>query len=127
MKYLLDTHIILWYFTGSKELSKAAKSIIEDADTQKYVSIASFWEFAIKYSKGKLQFDGGLACLWEMVSQNGFIILPIEKSHLTDIIQLPFLHRDPFDRLLVATAQADDMTILTADENIHKYDVSSVW
>jgi PIN domain nuclease of toxin-antitoxin system len=127
MKYLLDTHVFLWYFDDSDKLGKAVADIIEDANVQKYVSIASLWEFAIKYDTGKLQFDGGLSRLWEMVTKNGFIIQPIEHSHIAGIIRLPYIHRDPFDRLLVATARADGMTLLTADENIHKYDVPSVW
>jgi len=127
MKYLLDTHTFLWYFKGSGLLSETAVNIIEDADLQKCVSVASLWEFAIKYSMGKLQFDGGLPHLWEMIAGNRFAILPILKPHLAGIVQLPFIHRDPFDRLLVATAQVDGMTILTADENIRQYEVLSVW
>ena len=127
MKYLLDTHIVLWYFRGAKELSKTVKSIIEDADTQKYVSVASLWDFAIKHSQGKLQFDGGFSHLLEMLTKNGFVILPITTSHLTGIIHLSFIHRDPFDRLLVAAAKTEGMTILTADENIHQYEVSTMW
>ena len=95
---------------------------------QKYVSIASLWEFSIKYSMGKLEFDGGLLNLWEMISRNEFIILPIKRQHLENIITgLPFHHRDPFDRIIIATVLAEDLTILTTDENIQKYDVKWVW
>jgi PIN domain nuclease of toxin-antitoxin system len=127
MKYLLDTHTFLWYFEDSEKLSETTASIIEDTSVQKYVSIASLWEFSVKYSMGKLRFDGGLAHLWQMGSKNGFTILPIMLPHLVGIIPLPFIHRDPFDRLLIAVATADDMTLLTADENIRKYDVPTVW
>ena len=128
MKYLLDTHAFLWYFEDSKKLSETAANIIEDADMQKYVSIASLWEFSIKYSMGKLKFDGGLSNLWEMISRNEFIILPIKQQHLENIISgLAFYHRDPFDRLIIATALTEDLTILTTDENIQKYDVSWIW
>jgi len=128
MNYLLDTHAFLWYFDDSRDLSETVADIIEDGDTQKYVSIASMWEFSIKYSLGKLAFDGGLAHLWEMVSQNGFTVLPITPPHLEKLVSgLPFHHRDPFDRLIVATAQAEGLTVLTADEDIHKYDVLWVW
>jgi PIN domain nuclease of toxin-antitoxin system len=98
-----------------------------DAYTQKYVSIASIWEFAIKYGMGKIQFDGGLRHLWDLITQYNFTILPITKPYLAVMIELPFIHRDPFDRMLIATAKAENMSILTADENIHKYDVASVW
>ncbi|MCL2358066.1 MAG: type II toxin-antitoxin system VapC family toxin [Defluviitaleaceae bacterium] len=128
MKYLLDTHAFLWYFWDSAELSACASNIIEDGNVQKYISIASLWEFAIKYSMRKLSFDGGVTHLWEMLSQNGFVILPITRSHLELLIsELPFHHRDPFDRLIIATAKAEDLTIVTIDENIQKYDVPWVW
>ena len=127
MKYLLDTHAFLWYFENSDKLSETVASIIENADEPKFVSIASLWEFAIKYGLGKLHFDGGYSHLWEMITKNGFTILPIAQSHLAGIIQMPLIHRDPFDRLLVATAKAEGMTFLTADDNIHQYDVPFVW
>jgi len=127
MRYLLDTHAFLHYFEDSDKLSETAANIIENADVRKYVSIASLWEFAIKYSIGNLRFDGGFSRLYEMITKNGFTILPITQSYLAGIIDLPFIHRDPFDRLLIATAKADGMTILTTDENIQKYDVPSIW
>jgi len=128
MKYLLDTHVFLWYFWDSKDLSDCASDIIEDNYAQKYVSIASLWEFSVKYSMGKLAFDGGLAYLWDMLSQNNFIILPITQLQLETLIsEIPFHHRDPFDRLIIATAKAEDLTIVTVDENIQKYDVSWTW
>jgi len=89
--------------------------------------MASLWEFSIKYSMGNLQFEGGLYRLCEIIEQSGFIVLPITQPYLVCVIELPFLHRDPFDRLLIATAKVESMTILTADANIHKYDVPSVW
>jgi len=128
MRYLLDTHAFLWYFWDSKDLSECASEIIENNTVEKYISIASLWEFSIKYSMGKLTFDGGLTHLWEMLSKNGFIILPITQSQLETLIaELPLHHRDPFDRLIIATAKAEDMTIVTIDENIHKYDVHWIW
>jgi PIN domain nuclease of toxin-antitoxin system len=127
MKYLLDTHVFLWYFEDSDKLSETAANIIENTKAEKYVSIASLWEFSIKYSMNKLEFEGGLSQLWKMISQNGFIILPITQFHLERIVSLPFYHRDPFDRLIIATAQAENTFLVTADENIHKYDVKYVW
>ena len=127
MRYLLDTHAFLHYFNDSDKLSETAAVIIEDADAQKYVSMASLWEFAIKYSLGNIRFDGGLSRLCEMITKNGFTFLPITQLHISGLIELPYIHRDPFDRLLIATAKAEGMTILTADENIPKYDVPSVW
>ena len=92
MKYLLDTHVFLWYFWDSKDLSENASNIIENDDVQKYVSIASLWEFSIKYSMRKLIFDGGLTHLWDMLSQNGFIVLPITQPQLEILISDLPLH-----------------------------------
>jgi len=116
MKYLLDTHTFLWCFEGSEKLSNIAKDILFDIDIKKYISIASLWEFSIKYSIGKLPFDGGFPHLCELIWRYDFIILPVTHSHLAAVIDLPFIHRDPFDRLLVAAAVTDELTILTADE-----------
>jgi PIN domain nuclease of toxin-antitoxin system len=128
MKYLLDTHAFLWYFNDSENLSDIAAGIIEDASAEKYVSIASLWEFSIKYSMKKIAFDGGLSNLWRMLSQNGFKILPITQMHLENIIvALPFHHRDPFDRVIIATAKAENLVIVTIDENIQKYDIPCMW
>jgi len=127
MKILLDTHAFLWYFDDSDKLSKKAADIIENRGVQKYVSIACYWEFTIKYGIGRLKFDGGPPQLWNMILQNGFTILPITQPYIEKTIHLPLIHRDPFDRLLVATAITDGLTILTADENIHKYDAISTW
>ena len=127
MKYLLDTHAFLWCFEGSNKINETVKNIIRDMDMQRYVSIASLWEFSIKHSMGKLGFEGDLHRLYAIITKHNLTILPISQPHLEKLIRLPFLHRDPFDRLLVATAQADGMTLLTADENIRKYDVSFLW
>ena len=127
MKFLLDTHAFIWGCEDSDKLGYTAKKIINSLDEQKHISVASIWEFAIKYSMGKLKFEGGLPRLYEIVSRYGLTILPITETHLANVIDLPFIHRDPFDRLLVATAKADDMTILTADDYIRKYDVLWAW
>ena len=127
MRYLLDTHAFLWHFEGSDRLSGNARTITRDTNIPKYVSVASLWEFVIKYSMGKLQFEGGFSRLLELIAKSGFIVLPLSESYLTELLELPFIHRDPFDRMLVATAKADGMTILTTDENICKYDVPSLW
>ena len=127
MKYLIDTHAFLWCVEGSNKLSETVKTIIRDENKQRYISMASLWEFSIKHSMGKLGFEGDLARLYSIIKQYDLSVLPILQPHLEKLIHLPFLHRDPFDRLLVATAQADEMTLLTADENIRKYEVSCFW
>jgi PIN domain nuclease of toxin-antitoxin system len=127
MRRLLDTHTLLWYFEDSDRLPDSIAAEIESAETHGFVSVASLWEFAIKHSMGKLHFDGGISAFWKMVTANEFGILQINEPYLIKLSGLPFLHRDPFDRLLVATAMVEDMAILTADESIRQYDVKCVW
>ena len=127
MRYLLDTHTAIWALGDKARLSETAKSIIDDVSIPLYVSVASAWEVAIKVSIGKLNFVGGSAFFLEKMQYNGIEILAIADSHLEHLEKLPFIHRDPFDRLLIATAKSENMIILTADENIQKYDTPWVW
>ena len=127
MKCLLDAHTVLWLTGNVPRLSEKAKSAILDPTNKKFVSIASAWEIAIKISVGKLKIDGGVMEFFRMVDENGFIFLPIKKEHVEHIQTLPLHHRDPFDRMLVAIAASEGMSLITADENIHLYDISWVW
>jgi PIN domain nuclease of toxin-antitoxin system len=129
MRYLLDTHTVLWFLEDSEKLSEQAAAIIEDNQDQGGIgiSVASLWEFTIKHNLGKLRFDGGVANLRAMIESNEWDVMPIAQSHLEGLSNLPFLHRDPFDRLLISTARSEGMTLVTADENIHGYDVRWIW
>jgi PIN domain nuclease of toxin-antitoxin system len=129
VRYLLDTHAILWFLEDSEKLSEQAAAVIESGEAQNsmVISVVSLWEFAIKHSLGKLRFEGGVTNLRAMIDANGWEVLSIAQSHLEGLSDLPFLHRDPFDRLLIATALSEGMTIVTADENIRGYDVRWVW
>jgi len=125
--YLLDTHTAIWFFNGDSALSMEAKQVILNNTNRKYVSMVSAWEIAIKISLGKLDFNGRSAGFVSLAENNGFIIIPIETEHLTVLESLPLIHSDPFDRLLTATAIAEQMTLITADKNIHKYTVPHIW
>ncbi|MCL2095699.1 MAG: type II toxin-antitoxin system VapC family toxin [Oscillospiraceae bacterium] len=125
-KYLLDTCVVLWIAENSPLISQKARQIL-CKDDLKYVSIASAWEAAIKISKGKLGLTGGLAEFYGIIDYNELEILPVKKEYLSHLTDMPFIHKDPFDRLLVSTAIADNLTIITSDENIQKYDVEWVW
>jgi PIN domain nuclease of toxin-antitoxin system len=127
MKYLLDTHVVLWIAENSPLLSDKVKEVVLSTTAEKYVSIASAWEVAIKLGTKKLQLTGGLQEFYRMTDDNGFIMLPVEREYLQQIPNLPDHHRDPFDRLLLATAIVEEMTIITIDENMHKYTVPSLW
>ena len=126
-RYLLDTHTAIWFFNGDEALSETAKQTILDTSNSKYLSMTSAWELAIKIGIGKLDFVGKVAGFVHLAENNGFTVIPITTSHLTIYESLPFIHKDPFDRLLVATAISEQMTIITADENIARYDVFYVW
>ena len=125
--YLLDTHAAMWFFNGDAKLSKTAEQIIRDLSNPVYISIASAWEIAIKTGLGKLDFDGKVAGFIRLAQTNHIAILPIKTAHLTALETLPQIHRDPFDRLLMATALAERMTLVTRDENIARYTVPQIW
>jgi len=125
--YLLDTHTAIWFFNGDDKISQTAKSAILDLSNRKFISIASAWELVIKIGIGKLNFEGKAAGFIRLAESNGIIILPIKTSYLTSLETLPLIHRDPFDRLIVATALDEQMTIITADVDIAKYPVSHIW
>ena len=127
MNLLLDTHTVLWLAGNSPKLSQTAKDAIFHEGNQKFVSMASAWEVAIKNSIGKFRLTDGVAEFYKMVESNGFLLLPIERSHVSKVESLPFHHRDPFDRLLVAAAQCEGLAIVTADENIPAYGVPCIW
>jgi len=126
-RYLLDTHTAIWYFNGDKALSKTAKEIILELSNQIFLSVSSAWELAIKISLGKLEFKGHVARFIHLAETYGFSILPIKTAHLTILESLPLLHRDPFDRLLIATAISEQMTLIRADKNIAQYNIPLIW
>ena len=126
-RYLLDTHTAIWFFNGDVRLSASARSIICDQSNLMYLSIASAWEVAIKFRLGKLDIDGSTADFIQDAESASITLLPIKPAHLNALETLPMIHRDPFDRLLIATALAEAMTLVTADENIEKYDVRQLW
>jgi len=117
----------MWFFNGDNAISDTASQIILDLSNVKYLSIASAWELAIKIGLGKLEFSGKSKGFISLAENNGFTILLIKPSHLTALETLPMIHRDPFDRLLIATALAEEMTLITVDENIQQYKVSQIW
>ena len=129
MKYLLDTHAILWYLFGDSRLSENARKKIESNEC--YFSYASFWEISIKQSKKKLEFSHTVFEIEEKCRESGFINLPVSLSDFDKVRNLPFQdnvkHNDPFDRLLISQAQNNDMTIITCDEKIPLYNVKTVW
>ena len=128
MRFLLDTHTAFWYFEGNQELSASAKAVIEDSGNEIYVSIVSAWEIAIKRSLDREKTSlCSVAEFFDEVAASGFELLTLEPYHVRTVEPLPYHHRDPFDRLLIATAIAEDMTFLSTDENVPKYAVKWLW
>ena len=126
--YLLDTHTTIWSLTDDEsKLSRKAKSIISDTSNPLCVSIASLWEISIKVSTGKANFDGNINAFHSLLCDNGIELIGIYPTHLGIVETLPFIHRDPFDRVIIATAKIEKMTIITADKNIQKYDIPWIW
>ena len=128
MRVLLDTHAFLWFVAGNPRFSAHARQIIEDRDTESLFSIASVWEIAIKVSLGKLALHVPFpALIPEQLSSNGIALLTITVSHTLRIAQLPSIHRDPFDRMLVAQAITEGLPIISADSIFDAYPVTRIW
>jgi len=126
MKYLLDTHAIIWCIDKQvSKLSPKAREIILNPRNTIYISVASLWEIAIKSNLGKL--DLSVDFLLNELEQSEFGLLQIKNSYLRGLETLPQIHKDPFDRLIISTAQAEGATLLTADENIQEYDIKWAW
>ncbi|MCL2054087.1 MAG: type II toxin-antitoxin system VapC family toxin [Oscillospiraceae bacterium] len=127
MKCLLDTQIILWLFENNVKLSEKAKINVFNPANQCFVSVISLWEVALKMNIGKYKFPGGFSALRQLVYDNYFEVLPIKDEHIEKLFTLPFHHRDPFDRLIIGAALAENMTLITSDEEIQKYEVEWVF
>ena len=128
MRQLLDTHSFLWFIMGSSRLSTKVQALIEDENNENLLSVASVWEMAIKYSLGKLNlslpFD---LFIKQQLNLNDIGLLDININHISVVAALPFHHRDPFDRLLIAQAMVERLPILSADSVFAAYGVELFW
>ena len=129
MRLLLDTHSFLWFIGGSTSLSPTVRSLIEDASNQPFLSVASLlWEMAIKVSLGKMSLARPFEVLIpQQMGLNGINLLGIEMEHTAVVSKLPFHHRDPFDRLLIAQAMVEQMPIVSVDADFDAYNVERLW
>jgi PIN domain nuclease of toxin-antitoxin system len=128
MMVLLDTHTLLWWIAEDARLSHRARDVMADGRNAVLVSAASGWEIAIKAGLGRIELPRPVGpFLSEQLRQNQMDVLPIQMSHALRVQELPPLHRDPFDRMLVAQAQLERLPILTADPSIARYDVETLW
>jgi PIN domain nuclease of toxin-antitoxin system len=127
---LLDTHVLLWYVLDDARLSDTARQLIQDADSEVLVSPASFWEIAIKVSIGKLTLHASFQDFFALCfDRYGFVLLSIEPAHIARVAVLPFPgpHKDPFDRLLVAQALVEGLTLISADDALDVYAARRLW
>jgi PIN domain nuclease of toxin-antitoxin system len=128
MKLLLDTHAFLWFIMGNPNLSANARALIEDQANEKFLSVAGLWEIAIKVSIGKLALSAPFDTLIpQQLNVNGFELLNLEILHTAALISLPFHHRDPFDRLLIAQAMVEQMQIVSIDSTFDAYPIKRLW
>ena len=128
MRVLLDTHSFLWSITGDDRLSKTAKKTFLNPDNNLYFSAASFWEICIKLSLGKLSLKRGwFKTIQEEMRINAVQWLPVEMQHCVELTKLPFHHRDPFDRMLIAQAMAEYLQLLSRDGRLSAYEIERIW
>lgn len=128
MKLLLDTHTLLWFLSDDARLSNAAKQAIEDIRNQRWLSPISLLEIAVKVGLGKLTLDRPFGELFpRQLESNDIGLLKIEVRHVAPLVALPLHHRDPFDRLLIATALTDQLTLVSADQAFDRYGITRLW
>jgi PIN domain nuclease of toxin-antitoxin system len=127
MDILLDTHAILWYITGDKQLPNKMVDIINDTSNRCFISIASIWEVVIKLSLDKLNIKGGFDTIEDFIENNDFEILPIDFDDTKTLLGLELIHRDPFDRMIISQAITSGLKIITKDRHIKKYNVDIIW
>ncbi len=128
MRLLLDTHALLWFLLNDARLSGSARSLITDPENDMFVSPASYWEIAIKISLGKYTLGEDFTEFMEnQIAENELTLLPITVKHTAVVATLPFHHRDPFDRLLIAQAMTENVPLLSADAVFDLYPVRRMW
>jgi PIN domain nuclease of toxin-antitoxin system len=128
MNALLDTHAFLWWIADDPRLSETARGFIADGTNEIFFSVVSTWEIVVKAAAGRIE-PPEIApdLIPHHVTHNGFEILSVRLAHALGVAELPPVHRDPFDRLLIAQAQAEGLAILTDDSHIEKYRVNVIW
>jgi PIN domain nuclease of toxin-antitoxin system len=127
MNFLIDTHVLLWYLEGNSSLPGKIRKDIDNPEHNIFISIGSFWELAIKLASGKINTKITLAQIEEDIVTREFEVLNISFQHLDTLMGLPKVHGDPFDRLMIARAITESLTILSADRQFKDYPVDVVW
>ena len=128
MDLLVDTHAIIWMSSQPHRLSPTVRALLEDENNAVSVSMISFWDMAIKISLGKLDLSAGwMGKLQDFMRDNAVFNLPLRPEHCTTLASLPFLHRDPFDRMLIAQALTEKQTLISKDRSMSSYEIEVIW
>lgn len=127
MRYLLDTHALIWFLNGDKALSAKARKLIEADQAENYISIVTLWEIAIKLSLDRLELYSSFSEIGQVIDENNFIILPITLKDTVILSNLPFHHRDPFDRMIISQGINNKLTVISKDSHFNHYDIKVVW
>lgn len=126
MNLLLDTHSFIWFINGDRQLSKETEAVIKNRRNKCFLSVASLWEMAIKVSLGKLELKSNFDSILEFMIYNEIDLLPITFEHICRLSELEFIHRDPFDRILICQTQIENLYLVTKDKIIQKYNVRTI-
>lgn len=127
MRFLIDTHIFIWFINGDNQLPSPVLSQIENPQNTCMISIASIWEMGIKYGMGRLELNNDFSAINRFLYDNSIQILPVNFEHIQKLTELPFHHRDPFDRVIIAQAISEQMSIITKDELFSHYSINILW
>ena len=128
MNLLLDTHAFLWLRNAPEKVSKKVLAAYFDVNNNVFLSMASVWEMQIKYQLGKLELDLPLKTMIQaQCMNNGLQVLPIEPAHIFALAELPFHHKDPFDRMILIQAKLENLRLASADTVFHHYDIELFW
>ena len=126
-KFLIDTHTFIWLIEDDSKLPHSSKQLIDDLDNDVYISIASLWEMAIKISIGKLKLAGVLSQAIDELYARNIKILPIDLLHILRVQNLPFYHKDPFDRIIIAQSLVENITLISVDDVFDNYGIKRLF
>ena len=127
MAFLLDTHTFMWFLEDDKSLPSKSRNAIKDINNKCFLSIGCIWELAIKYSIGKLTTKTSFSEIGKLIVENDIELLSISIEHLAQVLTLPFHHRDPFDRLIIAQSMVENLQIITKDKDFKSYGIDVFW
>jgi PIN domain nuclease of toxin-antitoxin system len=127
MDLLIDTHAVIWFITEDSKLPLKTKRVIEDSKNNCFVSIATYWEIAIKYSLDRLNLGTDLDNIFKVIEKTGFELLPVTTNQILINAGLPHHHNDPFDRIIIAQAIYENLKIVSKDGQFENYEVSLIW